>query len=149
MEIDTTEFRETLHTIPFSEDSWNDLIGLIKQSTDSQAGIMMITRDRDHDILNSHSPDLTLSQEVRCAFEQSEWITAALPENWSKDYLNQGVVLGTDIVPQEKMRKTPFYQDVLSSLGLEYLLAGVSLFGEDYRSLLKFFRADRQDNFSS
>jgi len=149
MEIEPTRFRDTLHKIPFAEDSWNDLISLIKVSTDSQAGIMMITRDQDHDILNSHSPDFVMSQEVRCAFEESEWITAALPEKWSKEYLSKGVVLGTDIVPQEKMRETPFYQEILSSLGLEYLMAGVSLFGEDYRTLLKFFRATKQDNFSN
>ncbi len=148
MEIEPTTFREILHKIPFSEDSWNDLINLIKSSTGSQAGIMMITQDHDHDILNSHSPDFVLSQEVRCAFEQSEWITAALPENWSKEYLARGVVLGTDIVPQEKMRATPFYRDILSSLGLEYLMAGVSLYGEDYRSLLKFFRASKQPDYS-
>lgn len=149
MEINPITFRETLHNIPFSEDSWADLISLIKVSTDSQAGIMMITRDQDHDVLNSYSPDFTLSQEVRCAFEQSEWMTAALPERWSHSYLSKGVVLGTDIVPQETMRSTPFYQDVLSTLGLEYLLAGVSLFGDDYRTLLKFFRASKQDNFTS
>lgn len=149
MEIEPTRFRDTLHKIPFAEDSWNDLISLIKISTDSQAGIMMITRDQDHDILNSHSPDFVMSQEVRCAFEESEWITAALPEKWSKEYLSKGVVLGTDIVPQKNMRETPFYQEVLTSLGLEYLMAGVSLFGEDYRTLLKFFRATKQENFSN
>ncbi|HID82430.1 MAG TPA: helix-turn-helix transcriptional regulator [Chromatiales bacterium] len=149
MEIEPTRFRDTLHKIPFAEDSWNDLISLIKISTDSQAGIMMITRDQDHDILNSHSPDFVMSQEVRCAFEESEWITAALPEKWSKEYLSKGVVLGTDIVPQKSMRETPFYQEVLTSLGLEYLMAGVSLFGEDYRTLLKFFRATKQENFSN
>lgn len=149
MEIEPGKFRKTLHNIPFSEDSWNDLISLIKVSTDSQAGIMMITRDQDHDILNSHSPDFVMSQEVRCAFEESEWITAALPEKWSKDYLSKGVVLGTDFVPQDKMRETAFYQEILSTLGLEYLMAGVSLFGEDYRTLLKFFRATKQDNFSN
>ena len=149
MEIEPVKFRKTLHKIPFSEDSWNDLISLIKVSTDSQAGIMMITQDQDHDILNSHSPDFVMSQEVRCAFEESEWITAALPENWSKEYLSKGVVLGTDIVSQDKMRETPFYQEILSSLGLEYLMAGVSLFGEDYRTLLKFFRATKQENFSN
>ncbi|MFV2058478.1 MAG: helix-turn-helix transcriptional regulator [Thiohalomonadales bacterium] len=148
MELNPVEFRDTLHKIPFAEDSWNDLISLIKVSTDSQAGIMMITRDQDHDILNSHSPDFVMSQEVRCAFEESEWITAAMPEEWSKQYLSKGVVLGTDIVSQEKMRSTPFYQEILSTLGLEYLMAGVSLFGEDYRALLKFFRADKQNNFS-
>ena len=149
MEIEPVKFRKTLHKIPFSEDSWNDLISLIKVSTDSQAGIMMITRDQDHDILNSHSPDFVMSQEVRCAFEESEWITAALPENWTKEYLSKGVVLGTDIVSQDKMRETPFYQEILSSLGLEYLMAGVSFFGEDYRTLLKFFRATKQENFSN
>ncbi len=149
MEINPIEFRETLHKIPFSEDSWNDLISLIKTSTDSQAGIMMITQDHDHDILHSYSPDFVMSQEVRCAFEESEWITAAMPEKWSKSYLSKGVVLGTDLISQEKMRVTPFYQDVLSTLGLEYLMAGVSLFGDDYRSLLKFFRADTQQNFSN
>ena len=148
MEVNPIAFRETLHKIPFAEDSWADLISLIKVSTNSQAGIMIITRDQDHDILNSHSPDFVMSQEVRCAFEESEWITAAMPEQWSKDYLNKGVVLGTDLVAQEKMRTTPFYQDVLTTLGLEYLMAGVSLFGEDYRTLLKFFRARKQDNFS-
>ncbi len=148
MEINPVDFRETLHKIPFSEDSWNDLISLIKASTASQAGIMIITRDQDHDILNSHSPDFVMSQEVRCAFEESEWITAAMPENWSKKYLSRGVVLGTDIISQDKMRDTPFYQEVLSTLGLEYLMAGVSLFGEDYRTLLKFFRAGKQENFS-
>lgn len=149
MEIEATKFRETLHKIPFSEDSWNDLISLIKVSTDSQAGIMIITRDQDHDILNSHSPDFVMSQDVRCAFEESEWITAAMPEKWSKSYLSKGVVLGTDLISQDKMRDTPFYQEVLSTLGLEYLMAGVSLFGDDYRTLLKFFRADRQDNYSN
>jgi len=114
MELNPVEFRDTLHKIPFAEDSWNDLISLIKVSTDSQAGIMMITRDQDHDILNSHSPDFVMSQEVRCAFEESEWITAAMPEAWSKQYLSKGVVLGTDIVSQEKMRSTPFYQEILS-----------------------------------
>jgi len=148
MEINPIEFRETLHRIPFSADSWNDLISLIKTSTQSQAGIMMITRDQDHDILNSHSPDFVMSQDVRCAFEESEWFTAALPEKWSRSYLGKGVVLGTDIVPQEKMRTTPFYQEVLSSLGLEYLMAGISLYGEDYRTLLKFFRESKQDNFT-
>ncbi|HEC06098.1 MAG TPA: hypothetical protein ENJ12_04570 [Thiolapillus brandeum] len=148
MEINPIEFRETLHSIPFSADSWNDLISLIKTSTQSQAGIMMITRDQDHDILNSHSPDFVMSQDVRCAFEESEWFTAALPEKWSRSYLGKGVVLGTDIVPQEKMRTTPFYQEVLSSLGLEYLMAGISLYGEDYRTLLKFFRESKQDNFT-
>lgn len=149
MEINPVEFRETLHKIPFSQRAWNDLIGLIKVSTESQAGIMMITRDRDHNILNSHSPDFVMSQEVRCAFEDSEWITAAMPEKWSKSYFRKGVVLGTDIVPQERMRTTPFYQDVLRTLGLEYLMAGVSLFGEDYRALLKFFRAGKQENYSN
>lgn len=149
MKIDPSKFREILHNIPFSESSWEDLISLIKVSTDSQAGIMMITRDQDHNVLNSFSPDFTLSQEVRCAFEQSEWMTAALPEKWSQDYLSKGVVLGTDIVPQEKMRGTPFYHDVLSALGLEYLMAGVSLFGEDYRTLLKLFRSSKKDNFSA
>lgn len=148
MEINPVEFRETLHRIPFAEDSWNDLISLIKTSTQSQAGIMMVTRDRDHDILNSYSPDFVMSQEVRCAFEDSEWFTAALPEKWSRSDLGKGVVLGTDIVSQEKMRATPFYQDVLSTLGLEYLMAGVSLYGEDYRTLLKFFREEKQTNFS-
>ncbi len=148
MEINPVEFRETLHRIPFSEDSWDDLISLIKTSTQSQAGIMMITRDQDHDILNSHSPDFVMSQDVRCAFEQSEWFTTALPEKWSRSYLGKGVVLGTDIVPQEQMRATPFYQEILSTLGLEYLMAGISLYGEDYRTLLKFFRAGRQDNYS-
>ena len=148
MKINPVEFRETLHKIPFSQDSWNDLITLLKASTDSQAGIMMITRDQDHDILHSHSPDFNLSQEVRCAFEESEWMTAAFPEKWSESYLSKGVVLGTDLVPQNRMRATPFYQDILSTLGLEYLMAGVSLFGEDYRALLKFFRADGQENFS-
>ena len=148
MKINPAEFRETLHKIPFSQDSWNDLIALLKVSTNSQAGIMMITRDQNHNILHSHSPDFELSQEVRCAFEESEWMTAALPENWPKDYLSQGVVLGTDLVPQKRMRATLFYQDILRTLGLEYLMAGVSLFGEDYRALLKFFRADGQENFS-
>ncbi len=149
MKINPIEFRETLHKIPFSQDSWNELITLLKASTDSQAGIMMITRDQDHDILHSHSPDFELSQEVRCAFEESEWMTAAFPEQWTKNYLRTSVVLGTDLVPQNRMRATPFYQDILSTLGLEYLMAGVSLFGEDYRALLKFFRADGQGNFSS
>lgn len=90
-----------------------------------------------------------MSQEVRCAFEESEWITAAMPEKWSKNDLSKGVVLGTDIVPQDKMRTTPFYKDVLGALGLEYLMAGVSLFGEDYRTLLKFFRTSKQENFSN
>lgn len=150
MEINPAEFRETLHKIPFSQDSWNELIELLKASTDSQAGIMMITRDQDHEILHSHSPDVEMSQEVRCAFEESEWMTAALPEKWPKDkaYLSQGVVLGTDLVPQTRMRATLFYQDILSTLGLEYLMAGVSLFGEDYRALLKLFRAEGQKNFS-
>lgn len=148
MEINPIEFRETLHRIPFSADSWNDLISLIKSSTQSQAGIMMITRDQDHDILNSHSPDFVMSQEVRCAFEESEWFTAALPEKWSRSYLGKGVVLGTDIVPQEKMRTTPFYQEVLCALGLEYLMAGISMYGEDYRTLLKFFREGKQENYS-
>jgi DNA-binding CsgD family transcriptional regulator len=147
--INPVEFRETLHKIPFAEDSWNDLISLMKVSTQSQAGIMIITRDEDHDILHSHSPDFVMSQEVRCAFEESEWITAAMPEKWSKSYLSKGVVLGTDLIDQEKMRDTPFYQEVLTSLGLEYLMAGVTLFGDDYRTLLKFFRADKQDNFSN
>ena len=147
--INPVEFRDTLHKIPFSEDSWSDLISLIKVSTDSQAGIMMITRDHDHDILNSYSPDFTLSAEVRDAFEKSKWITAALPETWSRDYLSKGVVLGTDIIPQEQMRETPFYKDILQTLGLEYLMAGISLFGEDYRTLLKFFRANKQENFTS
>ncbi len=148
MEINPIEFRETLHKIPFSEDSWDDLISLIKTSTQSQAGIMMITRDQNHDILNSHSPDFVMSQDVRCAFEESEWFTAALPEKWSRSYLGKGVVLGTDIVPQEQMRATPFYQEILSTLGLEYLMAGISLYGEDYRTLLKFFREGKQDNYS-
>ncbi len=148
MNIDMLSFRETLHRIPFSEDSWNDLIGLIKSSTDSEAGIMMITRDQDHDILKSHSPDFEMSQEVRCEFEESEWFTAALPERWPANYLGKGVVLGTDIVSQEKMRTTRFYQEVLSTLGLEYLMAGISLYGEDYRTLLKFFRSSKQDNYS-
>ncbi len=148
MEINTAEFRDTLHKIPFAEDSWADLISLIKVSTDSQAGIMMITRDQDHNILNSHSPDFVMSQEVRCAFEKSEWMTAALPEKWSKSYLSKGVVLGTDIIAQDKMRATSFYEEILSTFGLEYLMAGISLFGEDYRTLLKFFRADQQQNFS-
>ncbi len=149
MKINPVEFRETLHKIPFSQNSWNDLITLLKVSTDSQAGIMMITRDQDHDILTSHSPDFELSQEVRCAFEESEWMTAAFPEQWTKNYLRTSVVLGTDLVPQNRMRATSFYQDILSTLGLEYLMAGVSLFGEDHRALLKFFRADGQENFSS
>jgi DNA-binding NarL/FixJ family response regulator len=72
-----------------------------------------------------------------------------MPEKWSKSYLSKGVVLGTDLIDQEKMRDTPFYQEVLTSLGLEYLMAGVTLFGDDYRTLLKFFRADKQDNFSN
>lgn len=82
-------------------------------------------------------------------FEESEWITAAMPEKWSKNYLSKGVVLGTDLISQEKMRDTPFYQEVLTALGLEYLMAGVTLFGDDYRTLLKFFRADKKDNFSN
>ncbi len=41
VEINSVEFRDTLHKIPFVEDSWNDLISLIKVSTDSQAGIMI------------------------------------------------------------------------------------------------------------
>ena len=143
MEIDPVKFRQTLHSIPFSEDSWNDLISLIKVSTDSQAGIMLITRDRDHDILTSHSPDFKMSQEVRCAFEESEWIKAAMPENWSKEYLDKGVVLGTDIVAQEKMRDTPFYRDVLSTLGLEYLMAGVSLVWRRLPYLVEIFQGDR------
>ncbi len=149
MEINPLKFRETLHKIPFAENSWNELIDLIKKSTDSQAGIMIITRDQDHDILRTHSPDFVMSQEVRCAFEESEWITAAMPEKWSKSYLSKGVVLGTDLIAQEKMRTTAFYQDVLSTLGLEYLMAGISLFGDDYRTLLKFFRADKQQNYSN
>lgn len=149
MEINPLKFRETLHKIPFVENSWNELIDLIKKSTDSQAGIMIITRDQDHDILRTHSPDFVMSQEVRCAFEESEWITAAMPEKWSKSYLSKGVVLGTDLIAQEKMRATAFYQDVLSTLGLEYLMAGISLFGDDYRTLLKFFRADKQQNYSN
>lgn len=148
MEINPIEFRETLHKIPFSEDSWDDLISLIKASTHSQAGIMMITRDQNHNILNSHSPDFVMSQDVRCAFEESEWFTAALPEKWSRSYLGKGVVLGTDLLPQEKMRTTAFYQEILSSLGLEYLMAGISLYGDDYRTLLKFFREGKQDNYS-
>jgi len=148
MDINPVIFREALHNIPFSKDSWSDLISLIKVSTDSQAGVMLITRDQNHDILESHSPDFQISPEVRDAFEKSEWITAALPENWSKDYLSKGVVLGTDIVPQKTMRQTPFYNDILRTLDLEYLMAGISMFGEDYRALLKFFRADKQPNFS-
>ena len=101
MEINPVKFRDTLHKIPFAQDAWNDLINIIKVSTDSQAGIMIITRDQDHDILHSHSPDFVMSQEVRCAFEESEWITAAMPEKWSKNDLSKGVVLGTDIVPQD------------------------------------------------
>jgi len=66
----------------------------------------------------------------------------------NKDYLDKGVVLGADLISQKEMRTTPFYQDVLSTLGLEYLMVGVSLYGEDYRTLLKFFRADKQDNIS-
>ena len=148
MDIDPVAFRDTLHKIPFAEDSWKDLIGLIKVSTQSQAGVMLITHDHDHDIIKSHSPDFQISSDVRDAFEKSEWITAALPEEWSKDHLDKGVVLGTDLVPQEKMRTTPFYQEILDSLGLEYLMAGVSLYGSDYRTLLKFFREQRQDNYS-
>ena len=148
MNINPVIFREALHKIPFSKDSWSELISLIKVSTDSQAGVMLITRDQNHDILESHSPDFQISPEVRDAFEKSEWITAALPENWSKGYLSKGVVLGTDIVPQKKMRQTPFYNDILRTLDLEYLMAGISMFGEDYRALLKFFRADKQPNFS-
>ncbi len=148
MDINPVLFREALHKIPFSKDSWSELISLIKVSTDSQAGVMLITRDQNHDILESHSPDFQISPEVRDAFEKSEWITAALPENWSKDYLSKGVVLGTDIVSQKEMRQTPFYNDILRTLELEYLMAGISMFGEDYRALLKFFRADKQPNFS-
>jgi DNA-binding CsgD family transcriptional regulator len=149
MDINPQKFRETLHKIPFAEDSWSDLISLIKVSTESQAGVMLITRDNDHDIIKSHSPDFQISPEVRDAFEKSEWITAAMPDTWKKEYLNRGVVLGTDIIAQEKMRKTPFYQEILNSLGLEYLMAGVSFYGSDYRTLLKFFRAQKQDNFNT
>lgn len=148
MNFNLATFRETLYKIPFSQDSWKELISLVKTTTDSPAGIMMITRDKDHDILSSHSPDFQLSQEVRCAFEESEWMTAAMPENWEQDFLTQGVVLGTDIVPQEKMRESSFYQNVLNALGLEYLMAGVSLFGDDYRALIKFFRTSKQENYS-
>ena len=149
MEINPQRFRETLHKIPFAEDAWSDLIGLIKVSTDSQAGVMLITHDDDHDIIKSHSPDFQISHDVRDAFEQSEWITAAMPDTWEKEYLDKGVVLGTDLISQEEMRKTPFYQEILNSLGLEYLMAGVSLYGSDYRTLLKFFRAQKQDNYST
>ena len=149
MNIDPRAFRDTLHKIPFAEDSWSDLISLIKSSTESQAGVMLITHDHDHDIIKSHSPDFQISPDVRDAFEKSEWITAAMPENWSKEYLDKGVVLGTDLVPQEKMRTTPFYREILNSLGLEYLMAGVSLYGHDYRTLLKFFREEKHDNYSN
>lgn len=149
MDINPRKFRETLHKIPFAEDSWSDLISLIKASTASQAGVLLITRDTDHDIMKSHSPDFQISPEVRDAFEKSEWITAAMPDTWKKEYLNKGVVLGTDIIPQEEMRKTPFYKEILNSLGLEYLMAGISFYGSDYRTLLKFFRAQKQDNFNT
>lgn len=149
MDINPLDFRETLHKIPFAEDSWSDLISLIKVSTDSQAGVMLITHDNDHDIIKSHSPDFQISHDVRDAFEQSEWITAAMPNTWEKTYLDKGVVLGTDLISQEEMRKTPFYQEILNSLGLEYLMAGVSLYGSDYRTLLKFFRAQKQDNYNA
>ncbi len=75
-------------------------------------------------------------------------MTAALPEVWKRDYLSQGVVRGTDIIDQGEMRKTPFYNDILRLLDLEYLMAGISLFGEDHRTLLKLFRNPKQDNFS-
>ena len=149
MEINPQHFRETLHKIPFSEDAWSDLISLIKVSTNSQAGVMLITHDNDHDIIKSHSPDFQISHDVRDAFENSEWITAAMPDTWEKEYLDKGVVLGTDLISQERMRKTPFYQEILNSLGLEYLMAGVSLYGRDYRTLLKFFRAQKQDNYNT
>ena len=149
MDINILAFREALHKIPFSEDAWSELISLIKVSVNGQAGIMMITQDNDHDILQTYSPDFNLSPEVRNAFEQSEWVTAALPETWNKNNLRNGVVLGTDIIPQEKMRETAFYTDVLQSLGLEYLMAGISLFGDDYRTLLKFFRSRKQGDFSN
>jgi len=148
MEFSLTQFRDVLYQIPFCQEAWKELIRLLKTLTNSQAGIMIITRDSDHNILTSHSPDFLMSQEIRCEFEKSEWITAAMPETWHTDYLNKGVVLGTDLIPQEKMRATSFYQDILKSLGLEYLMAGVSLFGQDYRTLLKFFRADCHNNFS-
>lgn len=149
MDIDILAFREALHKIPFAEDSWSDLISLIKVSIGGQAGIMMITQDNDHDILNCYSPDFILSQEVRNAFEESKWVTAALPEQWNKNHLHTGVVLGTEIIPQVQMRETPFYQDILQTLGLEYLMAGVSLFEDDYRTLLKFFRTREQGDFST
>ena len=66
-----------------------------------------------------------------------------MPENWSKEYLDKGVVLGTDIVAQEKMRDTPFYRDVLSTLGLEYLMAGVSLVWRRLPYLVEIFQGDR------
>ncbi len=149
MDIDMLAFRETLHKIPFADGAWRELISLIKVSVGGQAGIMMITQDTDHDLLESYSPDFALSPEVRNAFEQSEWMTAALPEKWNKNNLNTGVVLGTDIIAQEKMRETVFYNEVLQSLGLEYLMAGVMLFGDDYRTLLKFFRSREQGDFST
>lgn len=149
MDINPVAFRDTLHKIPFAEDSWSDLISLIKTSTDSQAGVMLITHDHDHDIIKSHSPDFQISHEVRDAFEKSEWITAAMPEGWGKEYLDKGVVLGTDLISQEKMRNTPFYQEILNSLGLEYLMAGVSLYGNDYRTLLKFFREQKHENYTN
>ncbi len=149
MFMDTFQFREALHKIPFMEESWKDLISLVKNTTESEAGVMLITRDQDHDILCSHSPDFEITREVRAAFEKSEWITAAMPEEWSKEYLTKGVVLGTDIISQKKMRMTPFYNDILRSLDLEYLMAGISLFGEDYRTLLKFFRSSKQGDYSN
>lgn len=149
MDINTSQFRDELHKIPFMEDSWKDLISLVKETTQSEAGVMLITRDKDHDILTSHSPDFEITSEVRTAFEKSEWITAAMPEEWSKEYLNKGVVLGTDIISQKKMRMTPFYNDILRSLDLEYLMAGISLFGQDYRTLLKFFRNSKQGDYSN
>ncbi len=148
MEINSVRFRETLHNIPFSEDSWVDLISLVKASTNSQAGIMMITQGQEYDVLNSYSPDFTLSQEVRRAFRQCAWMTATLPEKWSCSYLDKGVVLGTDLVSQEKMRATSFYQEILSTFGLEYLMAGMLSSSEDCQTRLKFFRTSKQGNFS-
>lgn len=146
--LDAMHFRNVLHKIPFAQDSWKDLITLMKESFDAHAGVMLITRDEDHDILISHSPDFQINEDVRCAFEQSRWITAATPEEWDDSYLSKGVVLGTDFVDQNEMRQTPFYRDVLSTLDLEYLMAGISMFGDGYRSLLKFFRSPKQENYT-
>ena len=68
MDINTSQFRDELHKIPFMEDSWKDLISLVKDTTQSGAGVMLITRDKDHDILSSHSPDFEITGEGRTAF---------------------------------------------------------------------------------